>query len=68
MESTANCQPEQSIEPDCQNYGRGSDSEEKGTSSNSSTNFGKQEKTKIRKLFVSIHGTTKKRQRKEKKV
>ena len=29
MKSTANCQPEQSIEPDSQNYGSSSDSEER---------------------------------------
>ena len=60
MKSTANCQPEQSIQPDSQNYGSSSDSEEKGTNSNSSTNSGKQEKTNKRKLFVSIHETIKK--------
>ena len=53
MKSTANCQPEQSIETDSQNYGSSSDSEERGT------NSGKQEKTKIREL-VPIHETTKK--------
>ena len=57
MKSTANCQPEQSIEPDSQNYGSSSDSEERGTNSNSSTR--KQEKNKKRKLFVPIHKTTK---------
>ena len=57
MKSTANCQPEQSIEPDSQNYGSSSDSEERGTNSNSSTR--KQEKNKKRKLFVTIHETTK---------
>ena len=57
MKSTANCQPEQSIEPDSQNYGSSSDSEERGTNSNSSTK--KQEKNKKRKLFVPIHETTK---------
>ena len=57
MKSTANCQPEQSIEPDSQNYGSSSDSEERGTNSNSSTK--KQEKNKKRKLFVPIHKTTK---------
>ena len=57
MRSTANCQPEQSIEPDSQNYGSSSDSEERGTNSNSSTR--KQEKKKKRKLFVPIHETTK---------
>ena len=31
MKSTANCQPEQSIEPDSQNYGSSSDLEEKST-------------------------------------
>ena len=46
MKSTADCQPKQSIEPDSQNYGSSSDFEEKGTNSNSSTNSGKQEKTK----------------------
>ena len=46
MKSTANCQPEQSIEPDSQNYGSSSDSEERGTNSNSSRNSGKQKKTK----------------------
>ena len=60
MKSTANCQPEQSIQPDSQNYGSSSDSEEKGTNSNSSANSGKQEKTNKRKLFVSIHETIKK--------
>ena len=55
MKSTANCQPEQSIQPDSQNYGSSSDSEEKGTNSNSSTNSGKQENK--RKLFVPIHET-----------
>ena len=59
MKSTANCQPEQSIEPDSQNYGNSSDSEKRGTNSNSSTNSGKQEKTKKMKLFVPIHETTK---------
>ena len=60
MKSTASCQPEQSIEPDSQNYGSSSDSEERATNSNSSTNSGKQEKTKKRKLFVPIHETAKK--------
>ena len=60
MKSAANCQPEQSIEPDSQNYGSSSDSEKRGTNSNSSTNSGKQEKTKKRKLFVPIHESTKK--------
>ena len=57
MKSTANCQPEQSIEPDSQNYGSSSDSEERGTNSNSSAR--KQEKNKKRKSFVPIHETTK---------
>ena len=60
MKSTANCQPEQSIQPDFQNYGSSSDSEENGTNSNSSTNSGKHEKTNKWKLFVPIHETTKK--------
>ena len=66
MKSTANCQPEQSIQPDFQNYGSSSDSEEKGTNSNSSTNSGKQEKTNKWKLFVPIHETTKKASKKRK--
>ena len=41
MKYTANCQPKQSIEPDPQNYSSSSDSEERGTNSNSSTNSGK---------------------------
>ena len=68
IKTTANFQPEQSIQPGSKNYGSSSDSEEKGTNSNSSTNSGKQEKTNKRKLFVPIEETTKKRQRKEKKV
>ena len=63
MKSTANCQPEQSVEPDSQNYGSSSDSEERDTNSNSSTNSGKQEKTKKREL-VPIHETTKKASKK----
>ena len=47
MKSTANCQPEQSIEPDSQNYGSSSDSEERGTNSNSSTNSEKNENKEI---------------------
>ena len=39
--STASCQPEQSIERNSQNYGSRSDSEERGTNSNSSTKFWK---------------------------
>ena len=66
MKSTANCQPEQSIEPDSENYGSSSEVEERDTNSNSSTR--KQEKNKKRKLFVPIHETTKMRQRKEKKI
>ena len=64
METTANFQPEQSIQPDSQNYGSSSDSKEKGTNLNSSTNSGKQEKTNKRKLFVPIHETTKKASKK----
>ena len=64
MKSTASCQPEQSIEPDFQNYGSSSDSEERGTNSNSSTISRKQEKTKKRKLFVPIHETAKKASKK----
>ena len=44
MKSTASCQPEQSIEPDSQNYGSSSDLEERGTNSNSSTNKKKRKK------------------------
>ena len=47
MKSTANCQPEQSIEPDSQNYDSSSDSEERGTNSNASTNSGKNENKEI---------------------
>ena len=64
MKSTASCHPEQSTEPDSQNYGSSSDSEERGTNSNSSTNSGKQEKTKKGKLFVPIHETAKKASKK----
>ena len=64
METTANFQPEQSIQPDSQNYVSSSDSKEKGTNLNSSTNSGKQEKTNKRKLFVPIHETTKKASKK----
>ena len=63
MKSTANCQPEQSLEPDSQKYVSSSDSKKRGTNSNSSTNSGKQ-KTKIRKLCVPIHETTKKASKK----
>ena len=59
IKTTANFQPEQSIQPGSKNYGSSSDSEEKGTNSNSSTNSGKQEKTNKRKLFVPIEETTK---------
>ena len=68
MKSTANCQPEQSIEPDSQNYGSSSDSEERGTNSNSSTNSGKQEKRKKGNYLYLSKKLQKKRQRKEKKV
>ena len=68
MKSTASCQPEQSIKPDSQKYGRSSDTEQRGTNSNSSTNSGKQGKTKKGKLFVPNHETTKKCQRKEKSL
>ena len=64
METTANFQPEQSIQPDSQNYGSSSDSKEKGTNLNSSTNSGKQEKTNKRKLFVPIYETIKKASKK----
>ena len=64
MKSTASCQPEQSIELDSQNYGSSSYSEGRGTNSNSSTNSGKQETIKKRKLFIPIHETTKKASKK----
>ena len=64
MKSAATCQSEQSIEPDSQNYGSSRDLKEKDANSNSSTNSGKQEKTKKRKLFVPIHETTKKASKK----
>ena len=64
MKSTASCQPEQSIQPDSQNYASSSDSEEKGTNLNSSTDPAKQEKIKKWKLFVPIHETTKKASKK----
>ena len=53
LKSTASCQPDQSIEPDSQNYGSSSDSEERGTNSNSSTNSGKQEKTKKNEIICT---------------
>ena len=64
MKSAATCQSEQSIEPDSQNYGSSRDLKEKDANSNSSTNSGKQEKTKKRKLFVPIPETTKKASKK----
>ena len=64
IKTTANFQSEQSIQPGSKNYGSSSDSEEKGTNSNSSTNSGKQEKTNKRKLFVPIEETTKKASKK----
>ena len=67
MESTASCQPEQSIEPpNSQNYGSSSDSEERGTNSNSSTR--KQEKNKKGNYFYLSMKLQKTRQRKEKKI
>ena len=41
MKSTASCQLKQSVNPDSQNYGSSSDSEDSGTNSSSSTNSGK---------------------------
>ena len=64
MKSTANCQPEQSIEPDSQNYDSSSDSEERGTNPNLSAR--KQEK-KGNYLYLSMR-LQKMHQRKEKKM
>ena len=68
MKSTANCQPKQSIELESQNFRSSSDSEVRGTNSNSSANCGKKEKTKIRKLFVPIHEITKKTSKKREEI
>ena len=68
LKFTASCQPEQSIEPDSQKYGISSDLKQRGTNSNSSTNSGKQGKTKKGELFVPIHKTIKKVSKKEKNL